>query len=81
MKCSGDTLVSDYQLRKYLKKTLQAAGVPKIEIERDSARVRIFIHCCKAGDRNRPRRLGNREAERGVREDRKEAGFCQCGGG
>lgn len=45
----GDTLVSDYQLRKYLKKTLQAAGVPKIEIERDSARVRIFIHCAKPG--------------------------------
>lgn len=45
----GDTLVSDYQLRKYLKKTLQAAGVPKIEIERDSARVRIFVHCAKPG--------------------------------
>ena len=30
----GDTLVSDYKLRKYLKEKLQAAGVPKIEIER-----------------------------------------------
>ena len=26
----GDTLVSDYNIRKYLKKELQAAGVPKI---------------------------------------------------
>ena len=45
----GDTLVSDYKIRKYLKKELQAAGVPKIEIERDSHRVRVFIHCAKPG--------------------------------
>ena len=45
----GDTLVSDYKVRNYLKKSLQAAGVPKIEIERDSARVRVFIHCAKPG--------------------------------
>ena len=45
----GDTLVSDYNIRKYLKKELQAAGVPKIEIERDSKRVRIFVHCAKPG--------------------------------
>lgn len=45
----GDTLVSDYNIRKYLKKELQAAGVPKIEIERDAKRVRIFIHCAKPG--------------------------------
>jgi small subunit ribosomal protein S3 len=45
----GDTLVSDYNIRKFLKEKLQAAGVPKIEIERDSARVRIFIHCAKPG--------------------------------
>ena len=38
----GDTLVSDYQIRKYLKSELQKAGVPKIEIERDSHRVRVF---------------------------------------
>ena len=47
--CFGDTLVSDYKVRNYLKKSLQAAGVPKIEIERDSARVRVFIHCAKPG--------------------------------
>ncbi|MBE6530570.1 MAG: 30S ribosomal protein S3 [Ruminococcaceae bacterium] len=45
----GDTIVSDYKIRKYLKKELQSAGVPKIEIERDSQRVRIFIHCAKPG--------------------------------
>lgn len=45
----GDTLVSDYNLRKYLNKTLKDAGVPKIEIERDSERVRVFIHCAKPG--------------------------------
>ena len=45
----GDTLVSDFQIRKYLKNKLQAAGVPKVEIERDNARVRVFIHCAKPG--------------------------------
>ena len=45
----GDTLVSDYNVRNYLKKELQSAGVPKIEIERDSQRVRVFIHCAKPG--------------------------------
>ncbi len=45
----GDTLVSDYKIRKYLKNELQGAGVPKIEIERDSHRVRVFIHCAKPG--------------------------------
>ena len=45
----GDTLVSDYNIRKYLKNKLQAAGVPKIEIERDRARVRVFVHCAKPG--------------------------------
>ena len=45
----GDTLVSDYKIREYLKNELQKAGVPKIEIERDSHRVRVFIHCAKPG--------------------------------
>ena len=45
----GDTLVSDYNLRKYLKKTLYDAGIALIEIERDAARVRINIHCAKPG--------------------------------
>ena len=46
----GDTLVSDYKIRKYLKARLQNAGVPKIEIERDGkGAVRLFIHCAKPG--------------------------------
>lgn len=45
----GDTLVEDYNLRKTLKKQLNAAGVPKIEIERDAAKIRIHIHCAKPG--------------------------------
>ena len=45
----GDTLVEDYNLRKMLKKQLYAAGVPKIEIERDASKVRVHIHCAKPG--------------------------------
>ncbi|HAN21382.1 MAG TPA: 30S ribosomal protein S3, partial [Clostridiales bacterium] len=45
----GDTLVSDYKLRKHLKTKLQLAGVPKIEIERDNSRIRVIIHCSKPG--------------------------------
>lgn len=45
----GDTLVEDYKVRKYLKKNLYAAGVPRIEIERDALKVRIHIHCAKPG--------------------------------
>ena len=45
----GDTIVSDYNLRKYLKKRLMQAGVPTIEIERDSSRVRVIVYCAKPG--------------------------------
>ena len=45
----GDLIVEDQKIRKFLKKTLYGAGVPKIEIERDSAKVRIFIHCARPG--------------------------------
>ena len=45
----GDTLVEDYKIRKFLKKNLYAAGVPRIEIERDALRVRVHIHCAKPG--------------------------------
>ena len=45
----GDTIVADYNLRKYLKKTLYAAGIAKIEIERDASRIRVNIHCAKPG--------------------------------
>ncbi len=45
----GDLVVEDYKIRTYLKKMLYSAGVPTIEIERDSAKVRIFIHCARPG--------------------------------
>ena len=45
----GDLLVEDHKIREYLKTNLYQAGIPKIEIERDSAKVRIFIHCAKPG--------------------------------
>ena len=45
----GDLIVEDYKIRQYLKKTLYSAGIPNIEIERDSAKVRIYIHCSRPG--------------------------------
>ena len=45
----GDTIVSDYKIREYVKNKLQAAGVPRVVIERDAARVRVFIQCAKPG--------------------------------
>ena len=46
----GDTLVEDYNLRKFLKEKLYAAGVPKVEIERTGDnKVRIHIHYTKPG--------------------------------
>ena len=45
----GDLLVEDKKIRDYLKKTLYSAGIPKIEIERDSAKVRIYLHCARPG--------------------------------
>ena len=45
----GDPLVEDHMLREYLKKTLYSAGIPKIEIERDNAKVRVYLHCARPG--------------------------------
>jgi small subunit ribosomal protein S3 len=45
----GDTLVEDYNVRKFIKKNLYAAGVPKIEIERFADNVRIHVFCAKPG--------------------------------
>ena len=45
----GDLLVEDYNIRKYLKSTLYAAGIAKIEIERDNAKVKINLHCSRPG--------------------------------
>ena len=45
----GDTLVEDYNIRKILKNKLYAAGISRIEIERDAVKIRIHIHCAKPG--------------------------------
>ena len=45
----SDYLVEDYNIRKYLKKKLYAAGVSKIEIGRTSDRVKVIIYTAKPG--------------------------------
>ncbi len=45
----GDLIVEDNKIRKFLKKTLYATGVPKIEIERDNAKVTVYVHCARPG--------------------------------
>jgi small subunit ribosomal protein S3 len=45
----GDLIVEDKKIRDFLKKSLYSAGIPKIEIERDNAKVRIYLHCARPG--------------------------------
>jgi len=45
----GDLIVEDQKIRKFLKKTLYGAGVPRIEIERSNDVVTIFLHCARPG--------------------------------
>ncbi len=45
----GDILVEDYNIRKFIKKEIYGAGVPRIEIERNASKVRVHIHCAKPG--------------------------------
>lgn len=45
----GELLVEDYNIRKYLKTSLYSAGIAKIEIERDNAKVKINLHCSRPG--------------------------------
>ena len=67
----GDLIVEDQKIRKFLKKTLYATGVPRIEIERDNSVVRIYLHCARPGmilgkDGNRSRT----SASAGGKDDR-----------
>ena len=45
----GSNLVEDFEIRKYLKKSLFSAGIAKIEIERNDNKVRVHIHTAKPG--------------------------------
>ena len=50
----GDLVVEDDKIRKFVKKKIASAGVPKIEIERNGGRVKVFVHCAprsKSSDR------------------------------
>ncbi len=45
----GDLVVEDYNIRKYLKNKLYSAGIAKIEVERNNAKIKINIHCARPG--------------------------------
>ncbi len=45
----ADNFVEDYNIRKFLKNKLYAAGISKIETERASDRLKIIIHTAKPG--------------------------------
>ena len=45
----ADNLVEDYNIRKFIKKKLYSAGISKIEIERASDRIKVFIYTAKPG--------------------------------
>lgn len=46
----GDTLVNDYKIREFVKKTLYQAGVPQVEIERShNGAIKVYVHCAKPG--------------------------------
>ena len=45
----SEFLVEDYNIRKFLKEKLFAAGISKIEIERASDRVKVIIYTAKPG--------------------------------
>ena len=45
----SDNLVEDYNIRKFVKKELYSAGISKIEIERASDRVKVFIYTANPG--------------------------------
>ena len=45
----GNLIVEDYKVRKFLKNRLYAAGISKIEIERNATKTKFHIHCAKPG--------------------------------
>ena len=48
-KAFADNLISDYEIREFLKKKLYAAGIAKIEIERAAGKITVNIHTAKPG--------------------------------
>lgn len=45
----ADYLVEDYKIRDFLKRKLKAAGISKIEIEREAGKVRVLVYTAKPG--------------------------------
>ena len=45
----ADYLVEDHKIREFLKKKLYSTGIPKIEIERASDRVKVTVYTAKPG--------------------------------
>jgi len=45
----ADYLVEDHEIREFLKKKLYSTGIPKVEIERASDRVKVTIYTAKPG--------------------------------
>ena len=45
----ADNLIEDHKIRVFIKKKLKSAGVSRIEIERNTDRVRVIIHTAKPG--------------------------------
>jgi len=45
----SELLLEDVKIRKYIKETLYAAGISRIEIERAANRVRVIVHTAKPG--------------------------------
>ena len=45
----GDLIVEDYNIRKFLKEKLFAAGLARVEIERTADRAKVVLHVAKPG--------------------------------
>ena len=64
-----DLVIEDWKIRDYLTKQLESAAVSRIEIERNSDRIRVDIHTARPGHRHRTPRRRGRATEEGPRED------------
>ena len=45
----GRLLIEDQRIREYIKREYKFAGIPKIEIERDIEKVKVFLHTARPG--------------------------------
>jgi len=45
----ADLVYEDYEIRKHIKGTMYDAGIPRIEIERAAAQVKITVHAARPG--------------------------------